>query len=1009
MYTADHFKELLGVYLLPLSSGEITSFGEDKYIIATEYGQQLMPLLHKQFISYDFCVQFSKYLVIPEFRETLHLEILSKDTVKSYLDSFLNREIVDEQWLFQFWGYMRDEFRSKIEFFQDYKLIPLVNGDFEYLKHFQSIYVQDKDNSLHDVIIRLGIPELRHSFVSLLDNLDHSSPRYYLTLLLNGMNNHAFDLLSVEQCEMIILYFSERSYELESEELDDLKKLPIFIDVEGNHVSLDQDQYYIYFGESLFSHASRFFLEPKEELVYFYMLLGVKELTESEIFVRFIFPRFNQISISEIYNIMEYIKTNYKRLHSENHIITEELLNLSFIPIQDKLLRANDFFIDHPLWDTIFGSELISLPTPYSSDDWIEFLSKININRSITGQSVLKCAYHIEEKATDLLPDDDLISKSVTLMECIKQNYQSIRSTKFDLELSRIRFIPTKYSSSRLNRLSTFEECTTEKEASLVWTIKPIFPDVLNNPIWSPMITYEINVNDVEKHLLNLTEHSLENYYLTKPPKVTYMKIIDYLNEHWDKMTSQFKEVAKGIPFILIQNSYVSPPSRSFWYLPSNYPPFMYQIPTEYAFYHSLLNNVDVHDFPSVEDMNHVFRFVSSRHEEVPLNPNEFQSLIGILRFYCEEMSFDDGEVFAVVPLVGNTVAAYYECYVDDIHLFGEEYNGIHIVSDDLPQDLIDRLGIPLLSSFLEIKSVSTSGEKISDYSHLLSDHSFLNDLSEHLLTNRASDLSEYDILLVDSILIKYSFSGSTDIYESRPYSYTDTKQKKIFILMSNPHRLEDMIAEEITSILTKKRIQIGWLLHSHLHGYSAVKTTIHQIGRKLSQIDAQIISSISPQISLSPGEIIAYEFKESLRYGKVISAHNLDPQKYLIMITPHESVYLYSNSLYRFGSSNEQGIKQSVSTPSLSPPEEHVDYTGMTKEQLISEIERMKIQRVRNPLNWITCKICAEYPSDLTLIPCGHVVCKHCIERWNALKTTSKLKCPFCRKTVKQSVKLFF
>jgi baculoviral IAP repeat-containing protein 7/8 len=46
-------------------------------------------------------------------------------------------------------------------------------------------------------------------------------------------------------------------------------------------------------------------------------------------------------------------------------------------------------------------------------------------------------------------------------------------------------------------------------------------------------------------------------------------------------------------------------------------------------------------------------------------------------------------------------------------------------------------------------------------------------------------------------------------------------------------------------------------------------------------------------------------------------------------------------------------------------------------------------------------CKVCYEKPTDVALIPCGHVVCRQCAFILS--------DCPFCRRRVEKKLKLFF
>ena len=44
----------------------------------------------------------------------------------------------------------------------------------------------------------------------------------------------------------------------------------------------------------------------------------------------------------------------------------------------------------------------------------------------------------------------------------------------------------------------------------------------------------------------------------------------------------------------------------------------------------------------------------------------------------------------------------------------------------------------------------------------------------------------------------------------------------------------------------------------------------------------------------------------------------------------------------------------------------------------------------------WTNCVICTEFFVDPQVLPCKHVFCKSCVNRW---KDAWTIECPFCRK----------
>jgi baculoviral IAP repeat-containing protein 7/8 len=69
--------------------------------------------------------------------------------------------------------------------------------------------------------------------------------------------------------------------------------------------------------------------------------------------------------------------------------------------------------------------------------------------------------------------------------------------------------------------------------------------------------------------------------------------------------------------------------------------------------------------------------------------------------------------------------------------------------------------------------------------------------------------------------------------------------------------------------------------------------------------------------------------------------------------------------------------------------------------KQTVNQITTEKFEQPTDVDGEKVCKVCYEKETDVALIPCGHVFCRHCAFLVN--------DCPICRRTIQKKVKLFF
>jgi len=93
------------------------------------------------------------------------------------------------------------------------------------------------------------------------------------------------------------------------------------------------------------------------------------------------------------------------------------------------------------------------------------------------------------------------------------------------------------------------------------------------------------------------------------------------------------------------------------------------------------------------------------------------------------------------------------------------------------------------------------------------------------------------------------------------------------------------------------------------------------------------------------------------------------------------EKVYIYPD-----GQDHNPDIQKAIRVP----PEDHIK---VTREQF-DLYEQMDT-------TFELCKICATHPKSVRIEPCGHLLCRRCLDNWTQESHGRDTQCPFCRESV--------
>lgn len=299
--------------------------------------------------------------------------------------------------------------------------------------------------------------------------------------------------------------FSSCSSSYGREELEVLSCLPIYRTVLGTYTQLE--------GQDLCMISPRTFLKPSDDRCLSYSTestessllraLGIPDLDDQQILVKFGLPRFEDKPQLEQEDILIYLYTNWKVLQSDSSI-TDALKDTSFVKTADEqsenLCKPKDLFDpSDALLMSVFSGERKKFPGErFISDGWLQILRKTGLRTSAEADVILECAKRVEylgvqcsnhaevfdEINTSSSPNEvsfEIWVLAETLVKSIFSNFAVLYGNNFCNLLGKIACVPAekgfpnmggKRSGKRV--LCSYSEAIMMKDWSLAWSCAPI-------------------------------------------------------------------------------------------------------------------------------------------------------------------------------------------------------------------------------------------------------------------------------------------------------------------------------------------------------------------------------------------------------------------------------------------------------------------------------------------------------------------------------------------------------
>ncbi|XP_076890119.1 uncharacterized protein LOC143541094 [Bidens hawaiensis] len=585
---------------------------------------------------------------------------------------------------------------------------------------------------LYSLLNQCNIPIVNHTFMDCVPSLNffpaigqslgqtiaaklvaakHSGYLPELTSFLASDCDQLFSLLASD--------FSSNGSDYTRQDLEVLRDLPIYKTVTGTYKKLNIQETCMI--------ASNTFLKPYNDQCLFYgpesvesqlvKALGVTDLQDKQILVRFSLPEFENKSQSEQEDVLIYLYMNWEDLQQESSVI-ETLKDTKFVKSADE--QSGDLYKPKDLFDpgdsllaSVFTGELQKFPGErFVSDGWLSILRKAGLQNTGDPDIVLECARRVEflgaesmkPKSSGFVDDfeDDfsntrtevpvgIWSLAETLISAIFANFAVLYSNNFCNTLGKIACVPAEKGFPSVSgkkggkrALCSYSEAILLKDWPLAWSSAPILSKQSMVPpeySWGPLqLRSPPPFGIVLKHLQaigrNFGEDTLAhwpNESGLKSVEETSFEIFKYLDKIWGTLSSSDISELKQVAFIPAANGTRLVTSSSlFARLTINLSPFAFELPSLYLPFVKILKELGLQDTLSISSAMIILSNLQKSCGYQRLNPNELRAVMEILHFLCDETLDSKWESELIVPDDGCRLVHANACvYIDP---YGSRY-----------------------------------------------------------------------------------------------------------------------------------------------------------------------------------------------------------------------------------------------------------------------------------------------------------------------------------------------
>ncbi|KAL4347431.1 hypothetical protein GQ457_17G023690 [Hibiscus cannabinus] len=552
-----------------------------------------------------------------------------------------------------------------------------------------------------------------------------------------------------ELLNLFALDFSNNGSRYGRDELEVLRSLPIYRTVLGSFTGLNNQEHCMISSSSFLKPCHEHCLAYSTDSIECSLLhaLGIPELHDQQILVRFGLPRFEEKPQNEREDILIYLYTNWQDLQADSSVV-EALRETKFVRNADEF--SSDVYKPKDLFDpgdallaSVFSGERKKFPGErFSTEGWLRILRKVGLRTATETDVILECAKRVEflgsecmkstgdfdDFETDVTPCHGEVSMEVwtlagSVIETVLTNFAVLYGNNFCNLLGNISCVPAELGLPNVGVkrvLASYSDAILPKDWPLAWSCAPIL--TRQNVIppeysWGALhLRSPPSFAMVLKHLQIIGKNGGEDTLAHWPTASGMMTIDDaslevlkYLDKTWGSLSSSDIAKLQGLAFLPAANGTRLVPANSlFARLTINLAPFAFELPSLYLPFMKILKDLGLQDVLSVASAKELLLNLQQACGYQRLNPNELRAVMEILYFVCDGtveanmLDRPDRKSDAIIPDDGCRLVHAKTCvYIDS---YGSRFvkhidtSRLRFVHPNIPERICTFLGIKKLS-----------------------------------------------------------------------------------------------------------------------------------------------------------------------------------------------------------------------------------------------------------------------------------------------------------------------
>ncbi|KAK8493331.1 hypothetical protein V6N12_000543 [Hibiscus sabdariffa] len=552
-----------------------------------------------------------------------------------------------------------------------------------------------------------------------------------------------------ELLNLFALDFSNNGSRYGRDELEVLRSLPIYRTVLGSFTGLNNQEHCMISSSSFLKPCHEHCLAYSTDSIECSLLhaLGIPELHDQQILVRFGLPRFEEKPQNEREDILIYLYTNWQDLQADSSVV-EALRETKFVRNADEF--SSDVYKPKDLFDpgdallaSVFSGERKKFPGErFSTEGWLHILRKVGLRTATETDVILECAKRVEflgsecmkstgdfdDFETDVTPCHGEVSMEVwtlagSVIETVLTNFAVLYGNNFCNLLGNISCVPAELGLPNVGVkrvLASYSDAILPKDWPLAWSCAPIL--TRQNVIppeysWGALhLRSPPSFAMVLKHLQIIGKNGGEDtlaHWPTASGMMTIddasLEVLQYLDKTWGSLSSSDIAKLQGLAFLPAANGTRLVPANSlFARLTINLAPFAFELPSLYLPFMKILKDLGLQDVLSVASAKELLLNLQQACGYQRLNPNELRAVMEILYFVCDGtveanmLDRPDRKSDAIIPDDGCRLIHAKTCvYIDS---YGSRFvkhidtSRLRFVHPNIPERICTFLGIKKLS-----------------------------------------------------------------------------------------------------------------------------------------------------------------------------------------------------------------------------------------------------------------------------------------------------------------------